>query len=74
MSRNLLHMQDIIPPISRELLKQELTEYELVPEEWGGDVPCIPVSAVTGQGIDDLLEMINLVAEVKELKAKLYGE
>lgn len=46
-----------------------MTEYELVPEEWGGDVPCIPVSAVTGEGIDDLLEMVTLVAEVKELKA-----
>ncbi len=57
------------PDANPDRVKQELTEYELVPEEWGGDVPCIPVSAVTGQGIDDLLEMINLVAEVKELKA-----
>jgi translation initiation factor IF-2 len=52
-----------------EAVKQQLTEYELVPEEWGGDVPCIPVSAKTKQGIDDLLEMVLLVAEMKELKA-----
>ncbi|MFV0412704.1 MAG: translation initiation factor IF-2 [Oscillospiraceae bacterium] len=52
-----------------EKVKQQLTEYELVPEEWGGDVVVVPVSAATGQGIDDLLEMINLTADVKELKA-----
>ncbi len=57
------------PTANPDRVKQELTEHELVPEEWGGDVPCIPVSAVTGQGIDDLLEMITLVAEVRELKA-----
>ena len=57
------------PTANPDKVKQELTEYELVPEEWGGDVPCIPVSAVTGEGIDDLLEMVTLVAEVKELKA-----
>ena len=45
----------------RERVKQELTEYELVPEEWGGDIICVPVSAVTGQGIDELLEDILLV-------------
>ncbi len=50
-------------------VKQELTEHELVPEEWGGDVICVPVSAVTKQGIDTLLEMILLVADMKELKA-----
>ena len=48
---------------------QQLTEYELVPEEWGGDVICVPVSAHTGMGIDKLLEMVLLVAEMKELKA-----
>ncbi|MBQ9515727.1 MAG: translation initiation factor IF-2, partial [Ruminococcus sp.] len=46
-----------------------LTEYELIPEEWGGDTPCVPVSAKTGMGIDDLLEMVLLVADMKELKA-----
>lgn len=50
-------------------VKQELTEHELVPEEWGGDVICVPVSAVTKQGIDTLLEMVQLVADMKELKA-----
>ena len=52
-----------------EQVKQQLTEYDLVPEEWGGDTPCIPVSAKTKQGLDDLLEMVALVAEMKELKA-----
>ena len=52
-----------------EQVKQQLTEYELVPEEWGGDTPCIPVSAKTKEGLDDLLEMVTLVAEMKELKA-----
>ena len=48
---------------------QQLTEHNLVVEEWGGDVICVPVSAKTGMGIDDLLENILLVAEVAELKA-----
>ena len=52
-----------------EQVKQQLTEYELVPEEWGGDTPCVPVSAKTGMGIDELLEMVLLVADMKELKA-----
>ena len=50
-------------------IKEELTKYDLVCEEWGGDVICVPVSAKTGDGIDDLLENVLLVAEVKELKA-----
>lgn len=57
------------PAANPDLVKQQLTEYELVPEEWGGDVPCIPVSAHTKMGIDDLLEMIILTADMKELKA-----
>ncbi len=52
-----------------ERIKQELTEHDLLVEEWGGDVICVPVSALTGMGIDDLLESVLLVAEVKELKA-----
>ncbi len=48
---------------------QQLTEHELVPEEWGGNVICVPVSAKTKMGIDKLLETINLVAEMSELKA-----
>ena len=57
------------PTANPDAVKQELTKYELVPEEWGGDVICVPVSALTKQGIDDLLENVLLVAEVKELKA-----
>lgn len=52
-----------------ERIKQQLTEYSLVPEEWGGDTICVPVSAKTKMGIDDLLESILLVAEVLDLKA-----
>ena len=52
-----------------EKVIQQLTEYGIVPEEWGGDVPCLRVSAKQNQGIDELLEMIILTAEVKELKA-----
>lgn len=52
-----------------EKIKQQLTEYELVPEEWGGDVVMVLASAATGQGIDELLEMIALSSDVMELKA-----
>lgn len=52
-----------------DAIKQKLTEYDLVVEEWGGDVICVPVSAKTGEGIDELLENVLLVAEVAELKA-----
>ncbi len=57
------------PTANPDNVKQELTKYDLVPEEWGGDVICVPVSALTGMGIDDLLENVLLVAEVKELRA-----
>ncbi len=57
------------PTANPDHILQELTKYELVPEEWGGDVICVPVSALTGMGIDDLLESVLLVADVKELKA-----
>lgn len=57
------------PGANPEQVKQQLTEYELVPEEWGGDTPCIPISAKTKQGLDELLEMVLLVADMKELKA-----
>ena len=57
------------PTANPDAIKQELTAYDLVPEEWGGDVICVPVSALTRMGIDDLLENVLLVAEVKELKA-----
>lgn len=54
---------------SVERIKQELTEYGLISEEWGGDTVMVPVSAKTGQGLDNLLEMILLVADMQELKA-----
>ena len=57
------------PTANPERVMEQLTQYELVPEQWGGDVICVPVSALTGQGISELLENIALVAEVKELKA-----
>ena len=57
------------PEANPDRIMQQLTEHSLVPEIWGGDVICVPVSAKTGMGIDDLLENINLVAEMMELKA-----
>ena len=57
------------PSANVDKVKQEMTEYGLVAEDWGGDTIFVPVSAHTGEGIDTLLEMILLVAEVKELKA-----
>ena len=57
------------PSANIERVKQELTEYELIPEDWGGSTIFVPVSAHTKEGIQDLLEMILLTAEVMELKA-----
>ena len=57
------------PTANPDRVKQGLTEYGLVPEEWGGDTICVPVSALTGMGIEDLLENVNLLAEVNEYKA-----
>jgi translation initiation factor IF-2 len=57
------------PGANIDKVKQELTEYGLVPEDWGGDIICVPVSAHTKEGIDTLLEMVLLTAEVQELKA-----
>ena len=57
------------PEANYDRVLQSLTEYELVPEQWGGDTICVPVSAVTGEGIEQLLEMVQLVADVRELKA-----
>ena len=57
------------PTANPDKVKQELTEHGLVCEEWGGDAICVPVSAKTGEGIDELLEMVNLTADVLELKA-----
>ena len=57
------------PTANPDRILQQLTEHELVPEEWGGDTICVPVSAHTRMGIDSLLESVLLVAEVQELKA-----
>ena len=57
------------PSANIERVKQELSEYELIPEDWGGSTVYVPVSAKTGEGIDQLLEMIILTADVLELKA-----
>ena len=52
-----------------DAVKQQLTEYGIIPDEWGGDTPCIPISAKTKDGIEELLEMVLLIADMKELKA-----
>lgn len=57
------------PAANPDRVLQQLTEYELVPEEWGGETICVPVSALTRNGIDKLLESVLLVAEMQELKA-----
>ena len=57
------------PEANPDRIKQQLTEHGLVPEEWGGDIICVPVSAKTHEGIDDLLENIILVSDMMELKA-----
>ena len=57
------------PEANPERIKEQLTAYELVPEEWGGEIVICPISAKTGQGIQELLEMVILTAEMKELKA-----
>ncbi|MBQ3543092.1 MAG: translation initiation factor IF-2 [Oscillospiraceae bacterium] len=57
------------PTANPDKIKEQLTKYDLIPEEWGGDTVIVPISAKTGQGLDDLLEMVILSAEVLELKA-----
>ncbi len=57
------------PGANPQNVKQQLTQYELLPEDWGGDTICCEVSARTGEGIDNLLEMVALTAEMRELKA-----
>ena len=57
------------PDANPDRVKQELTEYELVPEEWGGETICVPISAKERTGIDELLEMVQLTADLKELRA-----
>ena len=62
-------MPQTVEAINHARVKQELTQYELVPEEWGGDTICVPVSAVKGTGVNELLEMIILSSDMMELKA-----
>ncbi|MFO3718946.1 translation initiation factor IF-2 [Staphylococcus felis] len=57
------------PTANPDRVMQELAEYNLIPEDWGGDTIFVPLSALSGDGIDDLLEMLVLVSEVQELKA-----
>ncbi len=57
------------PTANQEKIKEQLTKYDLIPEEWGGDTVICPISAKTGMGLDDLLEMVIVSAEVLELKA-----
>ncbi len=57
------------PTANPDKIKEQLTKYDLIPEEWGGDTVIVPISAKTGQGLDELLEMVLLTAEVQELKA-----
>ena len=57
------------PTANPDKIKEQLTKYDLIPEEWGGDTIICPISAKTGQGLDELLEMVNLTAEMQELKA-----
>ena len=57
------------PTANPDKIKEQLTKYDLIPEEWGGDTVIVPISAKTGMGLDELLEMVLLTAEVQELKA-----
>lgn len=68
-----LNKIDKVDKARLEVLRRQLAQYDLLPEEWGGDVVCIPVSAKTGEGIDRLLEMIVLQAQMMELQAQMSG-
>ena len=57
------------PTANPDKIKEQLTKYDLIPEEWGGDTIIVPISAKTGMGLEELLEMVLLTAEVQELKA-----
>ena len=57
------------PTANPDKIKEQLTKYDLIPEEWGGDTIIVPISAKTGKGLDELLEMVLITAEVQELKA-----
>jgi translation initiation factor IF-2 len=61
------------PEADPERVKGDMAQHEIIPEDWGGDIQFVPVSAHTGEGVDDLLEAIHLQAELMELKAPAYG-
>lgn len=64
---------DKVEPAQIEKVKRQLAEHDLLPEEWGGDIVCVPISALEGKGIDELLEMVSLQAQLLELKASYEG-
>lgn len=64
---------DKVEPVRLEVVKRQLAEHDLLPEEWGGQVICIPISAMTGKGVDQLLEMIVLQTQLLELRASYEG-
>jgi translation initiation factor IF-2 len=64
---------DKVEPIRLETIKRQLAEQDLLPEEWGGQIVCVPISALEGKGVDQLLEMVSLQAELLELKASQEG-
>ncbi len=64
---------DKVEPVRLEVVKRQLAQHDLLPEEWGGQVICIPISAITGQGVDQLLEMIVLQSQMLELRASYEG-
>jgi len=64
-----VNKMDKVDPSRMDVIRQQISQYGLLPEEWGGDIVCLPISAKTGMGIDQLLEMISLQAELMELKA-----
>jgi translation initiation factor IF-2 len=64
-----VNKMDKVDPSRIDVIRQQLSQYSLLAEEWGGDIVCLPISAKTGMGVDQLLEMISLQAELMELKA-----
>ena len=64
---------DKVDAVRIETVKRQLAELDLLPEEWGGQIICIPISALKGQGVDQLLEMIALQAQLLELRAVHTG-
>lgn len=64
---------DKVEPVRLEVIKRQLAEHDLLPEEWGGQVICIPISALTGKGVDQLLDMIILQSQMLELRTSYEG-